>query len=69
MGIKTLAFPAIGTGVGGLNAYRCAVVMIDTVIEFTREESLIEKLYFVLFDDKTCEIFSNQLKRLLLLLK
>ena len=65
-GIKTIAFPAIGTGVGGLSADICAEVMINAVINHVDTVgSLIERVYFVLFDDRTYEIFSNKKESLL----
>lgn len=65
-GIKTIAFPAIGTGVGGLSADICAEVMINAVINHVGiAGSLIERVYFVLFDDRTYEIFSNKQESLL----
>ena len=60
--IATIAFPAIGTGVGGLPVDKCAQVMIETVLDFLqRNEGVIEKVYFMLFDDESFKIFKNSL--------
>jgi O-acetyl-ADP-ribose deacetylase (regulator of RNase III) len=62
-GVKTIAFPAIGTGVGGFPIDRCAKVMIDMVFEYLKsKKTSIEKVYFVLFDEQTYRVFSEYLK-------
>lgn len=62
MGIKTIAFPAIGTGVGGFPIDKCAKVMIDVVLDHLKnEKTSIERVYFVLFDEKTFGDFSKYL--------
>ena len=49
-GIKTIAFPAISTGVYGYPIDKAAVVAVDTVKEFVREHpGKIELVRFVLF--------------------
>lgn len=49
-GIKTIAFPAISTGVYGYPIDKAAVVAVDTVKEFIREHpGKIELVRFVLF--------------------
>jgi len=61
--VKTLAFPAIGTGVGGFPAEECANIMIDIVLKYlSNERNFIEKVYFVLFDDHTYKIFQEVLE-------
>jgi O-acetyl-ADP-ribose deacetylase (regulator of RNase III) len=60
-GVKTIAFPAIGTGIGGFPVERCAEVMIDTVLEHLYGESSIEKVYFVLFDAAAFSVFKRYL--------
>ncbi|HXG30786.1 MAG TPA: macro domain-containing protein [Thermodesulfobacteriota bacterium] len=62
-GIKTIAFPAIGTGVGGFPVEECARVMIDVVLDHLRnEKTTIERVYFVLFDEKTLNVFNEYIK-------
>jgi len=63
-GLKTIAFPAIGTGVGGFPLDKSAEIMIDTVSEFLKHnETSIEMVYFVLFDEESFEAFDNYLKK------
>ncbi|HSE84476.1 MAG TPA: macro domain-containing protein [Thermodesulfobacteriota bacterium] len=62
-GVRTIAFPAIGTGVGGFPVDECARVMIDTVSEHLKnEKTSIEKVYFVLFDEGAFNAFDEYLK-------
>jgi len=61
--VETLAFPAIGTGVGGFPLPKCANIMLTTVLEYLcNEGTSIEKVYFVLFDDRAYEIFKETLE-------
>jgi O-acetyl-ADP-ribose deacetylase (regulator of RNase III) len=62
-GIKTIAFPAIGTGVGGFSIDRCAEIMIDVVSKHLESErTFLERVYFVLFDEPTYRAFNKYLK-------
>lgn len=61
--ITTIAFPAIGTGVGGLSLEICARSMIDTVVDFLAgENSPLERVLFVLFDEEGHDTFQEQLR-------
>ncbi len=61
-GLKTIAFPAIGTGVAGFPVARCAELMIDTMIKHLKAgKSALEKVYFVLYDNKTYNVFKEKL--------
>jgi len=57
--IKTIAFPAVGTGVAGFPITNCAQIMIDTAIDFLKNNPSPEKIYFVLYDNKTYEAFKE----------
>ena len=61
--VQTLAFPAIGTGVGGFPLEECANIMVNIVLEYLGSDSnFIEKAYFVLFDDHAYKIFKEVLE-------
>lgn len=61
--LKTIAFPAIGTGVGGFPVKNCARVMVDTVSEFLQNKhTSIQRVYFVLFDEKSFDAFDLYLE-------
>jgi len=57
--IKTIAFPAIGTGVAGFPLNDCARIMIETVREHLKMRSTIEKVYFVLYDEAALKVFEE----------
>lgn len=59
--IKSIAFPAFGTGVGGFPADRCAQVMIDAVRKFSTTAEYLEEVIFVLFDEKSYDVWSDRL--------
>jgi O-acetyl-ADP-ribose deacetylase (regulator of RNase III) len=63
-GIKTIAFPAIGTGIGGFPVSRCAEAMIDVVFSHLKSgKTFLDRVYFVLFDEPTYRAFDECLKR------
>jgi len=65
LGIQTLAYPAIGTGVGNFPLQQCANIMLDTVSEFLENErTSIEKIYFVLFDEADYQTFNAALENM-----
>jgi O-acetyl-ADP-ribose deacetylase (regulator of RNase III) len=52
-GIKSIAFPAISTGVYGFPSDRAAKIAVKTVNDFLTGDSSIEKVIFVCFDKLT----------------
>ena len=63
-GFKTIAFPAIGTGVAGFPLQDCAEIMIGEVLEHLKSRTSLEKIYFVLFDDSALKTFEETYKKL-----
>ncbi len=63
-GFKSIAFPAIGTGVGGFPFDRCAEIMIGETLEHLKSRSSLEKIYFVLFDSAALKTFEDTYKKL-----
>jgi O-acetyl-ADP-ribose deacetylase (regulator of RNase III) len=61
--LKTIAFPAISTGIFGFPVTRCAEIMLKTAINYLRGTAGLEKVIFCLFDTKSYEVFRNQLER------
>lgn len=55
--IKTIAFPAISTGVYRFPMEQAAQIAIKTIINFLNSDKSIEKVIFVCFDDKACPIY------------
>jgi len=60
--LKSVSFPAIGTGVGGLGLDECAEMMLRAAMEF--QPNSLEKAIFVLFDATAKQVFDSVLKRL-----
>lgn len=52
-GIKTISFPSISTGAYRFPVDRAAAIAIDTVANYLKEDSSIEKVRFILFDEDT----------------
>ena len=64
-GLRSIAFPAIGTGVAGFPTDRCAEIMLAEIDRFLREEkTAIEKVHVVLFDARSAETFRGIWERL-----
>lgn len=59
--IKSIAFPAFGTGVGGFPVDECARIIIDAVANFSKEAKFVTQIQFVLFDKKSYDIWSARL--------
>ncbi len=57
--LKTIAFPAISTGVYGYPLKEAAKVAVNIVKVFFTSDNLIEKVIFVCFDDRTYEAYEN----------
>jgi O-acetyl-ADP-ribose deacetylase len=55
--IKTIAFPAISTGVYSFPAERAAGIAVNEVKNFTNEHKEIEEVFFVCYDEKTYQIY------------
>jgi O-acetyl-ADP-ribose deacetylase (regulator of RNase III) len=63
-GIKSVAFPAIGTGVGGFPMDRCAQVMLEEIRDHLKRENLPERVEMVLFDRTALTAFEQALKNI-----
>ena len=56
-GLRSIAFPAIGTGIAGFPMRRCAEVMIEEVLAHLRGQTSLEDVRFVLYDRPACQTF------------
>lgn len=59
--LKSIAFPAISTGIFGYPKDRCAKIMLETVANHAKGKTGLETIIFVLFDDLTYNIFEKEL--------
>jgi O-acetyl-ADP-ribose deacetylase (regulator of RNase III) len=63
-GLKSIAFPAVGTGVAGFPMKDCAEIMLQEALQHLQNGTTLEKIYFVLFDQDSRETFQNAWKRM-----
>ncbi len=61
--IKSLAFPAFGTGVGGFPITACANLMIGSVQAMEPRLQTVERVVFCLFDDVAWKVFHDAWQR------
>jgi len=61
-GIKSLAFPAISTGVYGYPIEEATRIAVESVNDFLFTNDFIEEVIFVCFDDKTYKVYENVLR-------
>lgn len=64
LGLRTVAFPAIGAGVAAFPVDRCARVMLDVVAAHLAGGSGLDRVHFVLFDADTLAEFQAAFERL-----
>ena len=62
--IRSVAFPAIGTGVAGFSLAECAPIMLKAVLDHIKMRTTLEKIYFVLFDDAALKVFEEAYQHL-----
>ncbi len=63
--LKTIAFPAISTGVYHFPQERAARIALTETIKISEKESSIEKVIFICFDERTFQIYQNIFSELL----
>ena len=49
-GLRSIAFPAVGTGIAGFPLSECAQIMLRDVAEHLKGPTSLERVHFVLFD-------------------
>jgi O-acetyl-ADP-ribose deacetylase len=59
--LKTVAFPAVGTGIAGFPLKECAETMLREAQRHFEGSTSLEKVYFVLFDKQALDIFKKTL--------
>ncbi len=63
-GLKTIAFPAIGTGIAGFPLRECAEIMLSEAEKHLEGPMSVEKIYFVLFDKEAQRIFEEVFQKM-----
>jgi O-acetyl-ADP-ribose deacetylase (regulator of RNase III) len=54
---RTIAFPAIGAGIGGLSMQRCAEISLEEARHHLDGETSLEEIRFVLFGEPAYRVF------------
>jgi len=63
--LESIAFPALGSGVGGVPPTQSAEAMLSTVVQHvTKGNSSLQRVVFVLYQDEAFKAFTDTLKRL-----
>ena len=57
--LKTIAFPAVGTGIAGFPMRECAEIMLAEAQKHLQGATSLEQVQFVLFDKQSLEIFEQ----------
>lgn len=63
--LKSIALPAISTGVFGFPKDRCATIMLSTTIAYLEGPTNLRKVIYRLYDRENFEIFAATLKSLI----
>jgi O-acetyl-ADP-ribose deacetylase (regulator of RNase III) len=61
-GLKTIAFPAVGTGIAGFSMHDCAEIMLREVAKHFDGPTSLEKVY--LFDADALGVFEEAIKEM-----
>jgi len=60
--LKTIAFPAISTGIFGYPIDKCATIMISTARDYLASTTQIEEVIFCLYSTADFGVFEKELK-------
>ena len=63
-GLKSIAFPAVGTGIAQFPVRECADIMLREAAKHFEHPTSVGKVYFVLFDQAAMATFVDALKDL-----
>ncbi len=62
--LKSIAFPAISTGIFGFPIQRCAGIMLTTTAEYLRGNTGLDRVVFCLYGQDSYDVFARQLQRM-----
>ena len=62
--LKTIAFPAVGTGIAGFPMRECAEIMLAEARKHLQGATSLEQIQFVLLDKQSLEIFEQVWKEI-----
>jgi O-acetyl-ADP-ribose deacetylase (regulator of RNase III) len=61
--LKSIAFPAISTGIFGFPIDRCAEIMLKTTADYLKGHTGLKKVVFCLYGRDSYDVFEKQLKK------
>ncbi len=61
--LKSIAFPAVSTGIFGFPIERCAAIMLGTTIEYLKGQTSLQRVVFCLFGRDSYEVFAKRLEQ------
>ena len=59
--LKSIAFPALSTGIFGFPIQRCAAIMLQTTVEYLRGQTGLERVVFCLYGRDSYDVFAREL--------
>ena len=62
--LRSIAFPAVGTGIAGFPLAECARIMLHEAAVNLKGRTSLEKIYFVLFDARALAAFEKVLREM-----
>lgn len=62
--LKSIAFPALGTGAGGFAYEKAASIMLQEVVEHLKQDACLEKVVFALYNAGAFKAFEEELKQI-----
>jgi len=62
--IKSIAFPAISTGIFHFPLQKCSEIMLKVAMDFLKNNDFPEEITFCLYGEKAFSVFSTTLKNL-----
>jgi O-acetyl-ADP-ribose deacetylase (regulator of RNase III) len=62
--LKSIAFPAVGTGIAGFPMRECAEIMLRECVEHLNGKTSLETIHFVLFDQAALDDFQKVWKEM-----
>lgn len=63
--LKSIAFPAISTGIFGYPVDKCAEIMLNVIMDYLKQDTFINEVIICLWGEENLDIFKNQLNNML----
>ena len=61
--LKSIAFPAISTGIFGFPMGRCAEIMLSTTMDYLNGDTGLEKVVFCLYGGEAYQVFAREMEK------